>query len=354
LADHSVIHSAAATKYSITQRSVEQKAMPRTLFIAWIAYSRRSQLIADKLGIKLCAIQSLKRHYVYAPLRYVLQTVRTWAILVREKPRLVFVQNPPIFAAVVVYIYAKLCKAQYVIDSHTGALMAPWWKWSLPIHAFLSRRAITTIVTNEYLEALVESWGANSFILGDIPTTFPQGKPFPLNGKFSIAVINTFSPDEPVGEILRAAASLPEVWFYITGDPIRAKKEHLKNPLPNVKFTGFLPDEDYFGLLRNAQAVMVLTTDDHTMQRGACEAVSLGKPIVTSDWPILREYFDKGTIHVDNSAQGIREAVIRMQAERETFEDEILILQQERWQEWRQKQAELLRLIEDSLERSST
>jgi len=214
------------------------------------------------------------------------------------------------------------------------------------VHAFLSRRAVTTIVTNEHLKAMVDSWGARSFIIGDIPTTFPEGKPFPVNGKLSIAVINTFSPDEPLEEVLEAAATLPEVQFYVTGSLIRAKKSLLQNKPDNVEFTGFLPDEEYFGLLRAVQAVMVLTTDNHTMQRGACEAVSLGKPIITSNWPILREYFDKGTIHVDNSAQNIREAVIRMGKEGKRLEDEILTLQQERRQEWQQKHATLTEWIE--------
>jgi len=277
----------------MTQANVKQKAMPRALFIAWIAYSRRSQLIADKLQMKFYPIQSLKRRYFYAPLRYVLQTMRTLAILVREQPRLVFVQNPPIFAAMVVYVYAKLWRARYVIDSHTGALLAPWWKWSLPIHAFLSRRAITTIVTNQHLQALVDSWNAKSLVISDIPTAFPQGKSFSLAGEFNIAVINSFSPDEPLEEVLEAAANLPKVQFYVTGNPIRAKKSLFQNSPDNVEFTGFLPDEKYFSLLRAVQAVMTLTTDNHTMQRGACEAVWLGKPIITSDWPILKEYLIK-------------------------------------------------------------
>ena len=200
-------------------------------------------------------------------------------------------------------------------------------------------------MTNEHLKAVVDSWGARSFILADIPTTFPRGRPFPLNGKFNIAVVNSFSPDEPLEAVLEAAAALPEFQFYVTGDLIRAKASLLQNKPDNLEFTGFLSDEEYFGLLRAVQAVMVLTTDDHTMQRGACEAVSLGKPIITSDWPVLREYFDKGTIHVDNSAQGIRKAVIRMQKEREKLEDGVLILQQERCREWQHKYAALMELI---------
>jgi glycosyltransferase involved in cell wall biosynthesis len=313
----------------------------KMLFIAWIAHNRRSQLIAEKFQMKLYLVHSLKRWYFLAPLRYVLQTIKTIFILVRERPAVVFVQNPPVFAVLVVYIYARLWSARYVIDSHTGALLAPWWKWSLPIHAFLSRQAVTTIVTNEFLEAMVKAWGADTFILADIPTKFPDGKRFPLNGKFSLAVINTFSPDEPIGEVLRAAEALPDVQFYITGDPIRARKTFLQHHPKNVNFTGFLPDEEYLGLLRGVQAIIVLTTHNHTMQRGACEAVSLGKPIITSDWPVLRSYFNKGTIFVNNSGEGIKEGILQMKEKREILEKEVLLLQQERQLEWEGKYAAL-------------
>jgi glycosyltransferase involved in cell wall biosynthesis len=323
------------------------------LFVAWIAHSRRSQLIADKFQMKLVCVHSLKRWPFLAPLRYALQAIKTLMILIRERPAVVFVQNPPIFAPLVVYLYAKLWGARYIVDVHTTALLAPVWKWSLPLHAFLSRRAITTIVTNEYLEGLVKAWGAKTFIIADIPTTFPAGTVFPLNGKFSIVVINTFAPDEPIREVLEAAAALPEVQFYITGDPIRARKTFLHDHPSNVRFTGFLPDKEYLGLLQAVQAVMVLTTRDHTMQRGACEAVSLGKPIITSDWPLLRAYFHKGTLHVDNSGEGIRAGILRMRENKETLEKEILLLQQERRLEWDEKHAALRELINDSAEQPS-
>lgn len=338
-------------EYTQTSVREETATRPKMIFIAWIAFSRRSQLIADKFQMDLYRIQSLKRFYVLAPIRYILQTITTLTILLREKPKVVFVQNPPIFAVLVVYFYAKLWRARYIIDSHTGALLAPWWKWSLPLHAFLSRRAITTIVTNTYLANLVKAWGANAFIIADIPTRFQPGKPYPLNGQFNLAVINTFSPDEPIGEVLRAAETLPEVQFYITGDPIRAKKTFLEHHPDNVRFTGFLPDDEYLGLLRSVQAIMVLTTDNHTMQRGACEAVSLGKPIITSDWPVLREYFNKGTLYVTNSHESIRAGILRMKREWQSLEKEIILLQQERQAEWAEKYAALAKLIEAGQEK---
>lgn len=319
---------------------------PKAIFLAWTHHNRRSQLIAKSLGIPLYLVHALKRRYYLAPLRYLIQTWQTIKILWGQRPAVVFVQNPPIFAALLVYLYARLTGARYVIDSHTGALLASWWRWSLPLHAFLSKRAEATLVTNEYLADMVRRWTDKVFILADIPTEFPLGRPYALAGEFNVAVINTFSPDEPIDTVLEAAKRMPDVHFYITGDPIRAKKRHLLEHPANVHFTGFIPDEDYFGLLRGVQAVVVLTTDNHTMQRGACEAVWLAKPIITSDWPVLRTHFHKGTIHVDNSVGALQTGIRKMQLQLGTLEEEIYLLQQERQQEWQSKHAFLQGIIE--------
>jgi glycosyltransferase involved in cell wall biosynthesis len=210
----------------------------------------------------------------------------------------------------------------------------------------VSRRAVTTIVTNEHLRATVAAWGARSFILADIPAVFPPGSPPPLSAGFKVAVINTYSPDEPLPEIIAAAASLPEVQFYVTGDLIRARRGTLERRPDNVHLTGFLPDPVYFGLLRSVDGIMVLTTDDHTMQRGACEALWLGVPIITSDWPVLRAQFGKGTLHVQNTAKSIRQGILRLREDKHRLQAEILALQEERRQEWHRTHAALASLIE--------
>jgi len=59
------------------------------------------------------------------------------------------------------------------------------------------------------------------------------------------------------------------------------------------------------------------------MQRGGYEAVALEKPLITSQWPLLREVFSRGTIHVDNSAESITAAVRQIQANLEAFREEM-------------------------------
>jgi glycosyltransferase involved in cell wall biosynthesis len=118
-------------------------------------------------------------------------------------------------------------------------------------------------------------------------------------------VVNTFSRDEPVEKVLNAAKNIPNISFDITGDVNHVSRSLWDDAPPNVHFTSWLSNEEYASLLRTATAVMVLTTRDHTMQRGAYEAMALEKPLITSDWPLLRKTFNKGTIHVDNTVAGI-------------------------------------------------
>ena len=321
------------------------------LFLAWAppSHSRRSELVARQLGIPLRRVSVLKMKRGLAPLRYTIQAVLTLIILFRERPRVVVVQNPPIFAPLFAWVYCVLSAGGLIIDSHTDALQSRVWRWSLPLHRFLSRQALTTLVTNEYLRQIVTGWGAQSQIIVDVPSEFPAAKPHPLEHPFNVAMVSSFASDEPLDEVVQVAENLPDVGFYITGDPVQGFKRLPAGLPPNLHLTGFLPDDEYYSLLRSAHAVMALTKEDHTMQRGACESVWLGQPIITSNWPLLRQAFHSGTIHVDNTVEGIQAGVVQMRARYRELAGEILLLQEERRQQWEGIVAWLYGLISRTL-----
>ncbi len=314
------------------------------------SHGPRSQVLARELGITSLHFiyRSTRRGAVSAPFRYGYQAAETLRRLWRERPEVVFVQSPPSLAVLSVYIYCQLTGASYLIDAHSAALLQRVWMWPRWTHRILLRRALVTMVTNEHFERMIRAEGGRAFVLRDIPTVFGRSAGLSLQGKFRLAVVNTFSEDEPLAEILKAAGQLPEVDFYVTGKSSRAPEGTFEHVPANVHFTDFLPDEAYYGLLNSADGVMCLTTRNYTMQRGACEALSLGKPIITSNTPLLQSYFDRGTVHVDNTAEGIRQGVIELQRDLARYQVEISNLQMARRQEWQEKKQALLQLVESA------
>lgn len=183
-------------------------------------------------------------------------------------------------------------------------------------------------------------------VLRDIPTTFSNGEYYPMNGDFNVTVVNTFSSDEPLEQVLEAARGMEGIRLYVTGKTSRGASSILEHAPRNVEFTDFLSAEKYYALMRASHAVMCLTTRNHTMQRGACEALSMGKPIVTSHWPLLQEYFNKGTVHVDNTSSGIREGLYEMKSHYDRYLLGIRELQVSQQAEWQKKVGELAALVE--------
>jgi len=64
---------------------------------------------------------------------------------------------------------------------------------------------------------------------------------------------------------------------------------------------------------------------------------------------MLRQYFNKGTVHVDNTAEGIRQGVLHMKQLYSSFEAGIKELQTDQQREWQEKVNTLTALVEEHL-----
>jgi glycosyltransferase involved in cell wall biosynthesis len=317
----------------------------RCSFVTWYPYCRRSDAIAEALGGRSHLVHYLSfKRPLQAPLKYVLQSAATVRILKRERPDLVLVAVPPIFAALPVWLYARRRGAIFVIDAHTGIFEHARWKWLMPLTRALFRRADAVVVTGKHLLDVVEGWGSRGVVVGDVPVRFGPGRPPASCDGPRVVVVNTFSVDEPVDAVLAAAREVSEARFFVTGNVRDARPAWLREKPVNLTFTGFVSEDEYAGLLRAADVVLVLTTHDHTMQRGGYEAMALGKPLVTSDWGILRETFSRGTIHVQNDPAAIAAGIRQALAERERLGAEMHALGHERQGLFASRLAELLRV----------
>ena len=214
---------------------------------------------------------------------------------------------------------------------------------------------MATIVTSEHLAREVERWGGRALVIGVVPVEFIDAAPAELGAGRHVAVINTFSQDEPLADILHAAAQCQragqDVTFHITGS-LKHVRSRLPDELPaNVRFTGWLSEQDYASLLRGVDAVLCLTKHDHTMQRGGYEAMALGQPLITSHWGILRQAFCAGTVHVDNSPRQIAAAVAQVldDTENPRLRAAMQELARQRSAEFRQRLQQLTTMIKKAL-----
>lgn len=316
-------------------------------YISWAANCSRSDHTARELGgvSHMVYWESLGSRRSTVWLKYIGQAFRTWRILASERPSAVFVMTPPVFAPLVAWLYCATHRCALVLDAHTAAFLHPRWRYLQGLQFWLCRRARTTIVHNEHLRALVESHGGHATVVPDIPVRFQDMEAYPLAPGFNVAVVCSFNPDEPTANILTAARRLPDVQFHVTGNP-NALRADLKAQLPpNVRLTGFLSTGAYASLISHADAVMTLTTRDHTMLRGAWEAIYQSTPVIISNWNVLREAFDMGAVHVDNTPEDIVRAVERLRRDYAGFREGARALRLRKEQRWLRTRDELQTLV---------
>lgn len=321
----------------------------RISFISWghPAYQSHTDLLARHLNARMHYIHyGMSGKLSQAPIRFPIQAWRTWNQLRRDRPDVVFVQNPPIFCAFIAFLYGRWSGARYVIDSHTGAFLTSRWRSLLWLHRILSNSALITIVHNDAQAEIVRRWGCSFCMLSYIPGDYAAGEYLTLRAHFNIAVICSFLGDEPIDLVFEAASHLTKVNFYFTGDSNRIDSRMLIKKPDNCYLTGYLPKDQYVGLLRGVDVIMALTTRDSTLLMGAFEAVSLGKPLIVSDWLILRDYFSRGIVYIPNTVEGICEGVRRAQHEQATLQKDILILRNQLQADWEKKFANLRHLLQ--------
>src|SRR5919198_1626300 len=338
----------------------------KLVYLVWAPFSYRAENLSQRLGARLHLTSYKFKNKIYSPIKYPLLFSKSLRILKKQKPNIIICQSPPIFCALSVLVYLYLTgrkkSTTMLVDAHTGSFDKPWVYFK-PFNKLIMKRSDVVIVSNIALQReILHDYGLNSTVLEDtIPPDF--GNTYQQNiaikmktqGKndddgeddklFRVAVISSFAYDEPLEEVLSSASALPNVKFYITGDTTKADKQLLKKKLSNVIFTGFLDRNDYVSLLQHVDVIIVLTKRDRTMLSGAYEALAVEKPLITSNWTTLKEYFNKGTIYVDNSAEEITKAIQTAQKKKEQLMKEMHQLKLEKTKEWDDRFANFKRLL---------
>lgn len=318
------------------------------IFIEWSEYGSRTDSLAHAVGAKPIHIGKINKHrnIIYSFFTYLPKTLKNYKMIKQSKSRIVYISNTNWIIAFVNLIFSYLFEHKLVFDSHSCAFDHKFIKYPLFLSKYFAKKADLSIITNEAHYNLLTSLGAKALIISDIPfedKLFTNEK-IKLSSLLNICYICTFSADEPYVEVFEAARQNDKVKIYVTGD---YKKVQI-NPsnYPNVHFTGFLSNEDYKKYLNNVDVIMTLTTRENTMQRAGSEAISVGKPLITSDTKMLRNYFKSGTIFVANTRNeindGFNEAIKHIQI----LKVEILKFREDRKKEFSSKLKILNKILE--------
>jgi Glycosyl transferases group 1 len=282
--------------------------------VVWAPAEARTEMFAKRLDAEVLHVHYLRyKKPLYAPLKYVAQVAVTLTRLFRIRPSFVYVTNPPVFAALVVLLYGAISGAQFVMDTHSPALFSRKWSWTVPLQRWVARRAVLNVVDQPRFRAKFESWGARACVLERPPESF-EGEPRSDHGSTRVTVINTFASDEPLGPVIEAAAELADVELRILGDVSRAPVAIRRAAPPNVRFVGYLRGQQFHDELLSADVIVALTTFRHSLLAAAQDALAAKRPLVTSDQPVLRDYFGASAVYVAHDghslAAGIREALV--------------------------------------------
>lgn len=293
-------------------------ASPDIVAITWFEH-RRTRTLCARLGWEYLLLKTRRRGL----LRYLLLAPRTVLQLAHRRPSVLVVQNPSLVLTALCVAIRPLFRFALVVDAHNEAVQPFVFKNApmLWLSRLCLRRADATIVTNDELATYVARYGGSPLVLPDaLPIPGKTGSATRAASGFDIVIIATFSPDEPIEEIFAAATKFGgEVRFLVTGDRDRLPRSSFRHVPSNVTFTGFLPETEYWGLLRRCDIVVDLTRMPNCLVCGAYEAVAVMKPMILTESAGARRWFGDAAIYIQNSSDAIEQALRAMMSDIEDW-----------------------------------
>ena len=283
-------------------------------------------------------------------LRPFLLFLRTLRALRRHHPRQVLSHHTQPFCSLACVLYARFAKIPVVTDCHNGPFVDPiWQRFPLrQIHRYVFRRSTANIVHNEaMLEHVTEDLAIERrfIVLRDaIPDTaarVPRGE---ACERPTVLFICSWSPDEPMEQVVATARQMPEIDYWVTGRPRDEVLRQLGDLPSNLRLLGFVSDDNYDVLIRRVNVALVLSTRDRVLTHACHEAIGAECALVISDSPTARAYLRAGTHFVENDAASITRGVRSALQSHEELRAEMAELKLQLDAEW-QQQSDAVRAI---------
>ena len=277
----------------------------------WITWEiqRRNRTLSASFNAKLYEFN------INAPalLRYPIAIGKTIAVLAKDNPQIIFVQNPSLILTSLSILISHVLQKVLIIDMHNAGLRPLEGRYRVLnwVADRLCSWATLVIVSNNELERYVVRLGGRAISIPDpIPHIITPREMPRLQGAFNVLFICSWAEDEPYLEVLRAAESVEEgTYIYISGNSKGREQLYGKKLSKNIVLTGYVSEEQFSALLFACDCIMVLTRRENCLLCGAYEGVAAEKPLIISNTLALKKHFSKGCVYINNCAEDILGAI---------------------------------------------
>lgn len=250
---------------------------------------------------------------------YIKAAHSTFLNYIKKKPSTLILQLPQGPLLLEGVLLKKTFNCKIVVDVHTGFVYGHTLKGLIinkPFNKLLNYVDLVIVHNNEILDILSPSIIAKTEVVYD-PWMFIQSTEQTSSNDKYLVFPASFSPDEPLLEVLSAVNEYKNIKVFVTGNCYR-NPALLRFSSSHVEFTGFLNREDYMKLLVNSFGVITGTKDEYTLMMSAWEAVAFQKPLILSETKTLRNMFDDYALFYNwKSKESILNALSEVFSERD-------------------------------------
>jgi glycosyltransferase involved in cell wall biosynthesis len=319
----------------------------KDIFIIWGREVKLSQYLAEALDARPVQVYYDRWLGLRIPwaIRYVMQTLGTWYELCKSRPKIVYVQNPPVIAPLACLAYCKIFGAELAIDSHTAAFLEDKWTRFNWLFRFVAKRADLNTCHNYKNLEILRDWNVTPIMtLQFFNPCFDESelrKPL-LNPRLEAVVeqeapmvlmVNRFASDDDYLTVIDTAKKTPEMNFFVVGNSDEVTD--MPKDLPrNIYLTGYVAHAEFMKLMYRSQVVLAFTRRVDTVLWSIREILALRKPFVTVDSEVMRYYFSDVALFAKSDADEIRKQTIAAMNNKETMRaktEKFLIKDRERW-----------------------
>jgi hypothetical protein len=292
----------------------------KSLYFAWTGFQRRQVSMAPHCGLEVVFIPITRKTSILSrAAAYIANGWMTFKQLRKDCVDVVWIQLPQVPLMWVALIYRALFNRSAIViaDCHNAMFRPPWSR--VPFGISLLSKCDLVLVHNDEILITATKLGVSPnkmAVMEDPPATIAPTTIVSAEEASppTFLVPASFSPDEPIQELVAAASGCPNASFLITGHLHRLNDSSLvASAPPNVRFVGFLPLGEFDSLLAGCDAVVAFTRNEDVQLSACGEAVGAGKPMLISDTHTLRSLFPLGSVFVDSSdPDSIRAGIHRM------------------------------------------